>query len=102
MVNSTLKDLLKHYCQIFSATAITDMNMYFLPTAVIEGELWTECGDTYLTDDIGSISSPLYPKPYPDNVRCQWLIESQEEQSIALRYFWWRRLQRNGSQIRKK
>ncbi|XP_041824165.1 cubilin [Melanotaenia boesemani] len=37
------------------------------------------CGATILTDDNGgSIASPRYPRPYPPDLDCSWIIKAQE------------------------
>ncbi|KAG7219563.1 hypothetical protein INR49_018990 [Caranx melampygus] len=37
------------------------------------------CGTTFITDDVGgAIASPRYPRPYPPNQNCSWIIRAQE------------------------
>lgn len=48
-------------------------------------EPWTICGETNLTSDSGVLTSPLYPKNYPANVRCKWYITVTEASTIIFR-----------------
>uniref|UniRef100_A0A673AMU3 Cubilin n=1 Tax=Sphaeramia orbicularis TaxID=375764 RepID=A0A673AMU3_9TELE len=37
------------------------------------------CGATIMTDNVGgAIASPRYPRPYPPNQNCSWIIRAQE------------------------
>ncbi|XP_045916959.1 cubilin [Micropterus dolomieu] len=37
------------------------------------------CGATIITDNVGgAIASPWYPRPYPPNQNCSWIIRAQE------------------------
>ena len=54
-------------------------------TTVKEGEPWTICGEMNINATSGTITSPLYPQTYPMNVRCQWIIELQENRTLTLR-----------------
>ncbi|KAI0232930.1 hypothetical protein LSAT2_016795 [Lamellibrachia satsuma] len=47
-------------------------------------EAWTHCGETHLTSDRGVISSPLYPRMYPPNVNCAWLVETGANHTVLL------------------
>ncbi|KAI0229965.1 hypothetical protein LSAT2_019633 [Lamellibrachia satsuma] len=49
-------------------------------------EAWTHCGETHLTSDRGVISSPLYPRLYPPNVNCAWLVEAEANRTVLLTY----------------
>ena len=57
---------------------------YFPHVPVKEGEMWTLCGETNLTAEAGEVTSPLYPKPYPNNVLCAWNIRAEEQNTITL------------------
>ena len=48
-------------------------------------EKWTECGETILEESEGFITSPLYPREYPPNTQCQWIIAAEPGRTIFLR-----------------
>ena len=50
------------------------------------GEVWAICGETNVTSSEGVIRSPLYPKPYPANTRCQWFIYVEPGRTLSLRW----------------
>ena len=63
--------------------------MFFKIVVIIsvrEGEYWTICGDINITEKEGVIMSPLFPKPYPANVRCEWLFTMDPGMTLYLRY----------------
>ncbi|XP_066539114.1 cubilin [Hoplias malabaricus] len=44
-----------------------------------KSEFSEACGSTIMTDDVGgSIASPNYPYPYPNNQNCSWVIIAKE------------------------
>ncbi|XP_063004602.1 complement C1r subcomponent [Melospiza melodia melodia] len=45
-----------------------------------------ECSSELFTEASGYLSSPEYPQPYPESLRCNYSIRLQEGLSIALRF----------------
>lgn len=44
-----------------------------------------ECGGTF-TDEEGSFQTPRYPKPYPANIECEWIITVPVTHSLTLTF----------------
>ena len=48
--------------------------------------VWTQCGDTDI--EVGEkttyLTSPLYPKNYPPNTRCRWLLAAPPQKTISI------------------
>lgn len=44
-----------------------------------------ECGGTF-TDEDGSFQTPSYPKPYPANIECEWVITVPVTHSLSLTF----------------
>lgn len=44
-----------------------------------------QCGGTF-TDEEGSFQTPRYPKPYPANIECEWIITVPVTHSLTLTF----------------
>lgn len=44
------------------------------------------CGPMLATGVGGEILSPNYPRPYPDNTDCTWMIRVQKSQQIVVSF----------------
>lgn len=44
-----------------------------------------ECGGTFTEED-GSFQTPRYPKPYPANIECEWVITVPVTHSLTLTF----------------
>ncbi|XP_031549194.1 cubilin-like [Actinia tenebrosa] len=63
----------------FSDIALDDLSFSKTPCPIVTGR----CGGI-LTESSGSFSSPGFPNDYPDNSRCQWIIQPQVKTAVII------------------
>ncbi|XP_038077007.1 low-density lipoprotein receptor-related protein 12-like isoform X2 [Patiria miniata] len=68
----------------FTCWRIFSVLLMFLYTVTECAE--TDCGQTYLQRSSGNITSPNYPRNYPDDAACKWHISLASTEIITVRF----------------
>ena len=48
--------------------------------------LFTDCGESYIRAENGTVTSPNFPGPFPSYYTCTWTLEVEHDETIQLSF----------------
>lgn len=84
-----LRMFLFEYCIVVFIVMVHFIAGYLLndPTNnIIQVQRGSSCRQKFINQSFGILTSPFYPLGYPDNTRCEWIIDMDKKFESCLDY----------------